>query len=192
MFVLQLWMRELRRMVASVSKEPVLHFADDLSEEQLNNHLPLVHCRDCGSMGWTGMKRKTSSEIRGDLKDYYYCFFNRDPQIVYLFPEGDQSGAQTAKIPAEGVAEAQKVGMYYFCTRCLHVTAQANPKQCPSCEHQELVLVHMPDVRFRKEAINTVITTARTAIPRTALLLSAHGRKSHLVMIVQLYSSILQ
>jgi len=188
---LQLWMRELRRMVASVSKEPVLHFADDLSEEQLNNHLPLVHCRDCGSMGWTGMKRKTSSEIRGDLKDYYYCFFNRDPQIVYLFPEGDQSGAQTAKIPAEGVAEAQKVGMYYFCTRCLHVTAQANPKQCPSCEHQELVLVHMPDVRVQKGSHQYSHNDCPYCNSQNSLtLVGSRAASLTSVMIVQLYSSI--
>lgn len=71
---LQLWMRELRRMVASVGRDPLLRFADDLNEEQLATHLPLVHCRECGCMGWAGMKRKVSSEIRTDLRDFYYGF----------------------------------------------------------------------------------------------------------------------
>ena len=146
----QLWMRELRRMVASISKEPVLRFADDLSEKQLNTHLPLVHCRECGTMGWTGLKRKTSSVIIGDLKDYYYCFFSHDPKVVYLFPEDGQPEVPTTKRQEGGSTRAQKVGMYYFCTKCLHVTAQANPESCPFCEHEELILVHMPDVRIQR------------------------------------------
>ena len=84
---IQLWMRELRRMVAQVSKTPVLRFADDLNEDQLKNHLPIVHCRECGVMGWSGLKHKVSSQINGNLKDYYFAFFHKDPKVVYLFPE---------------------------------------------------------------------------------------------------------
>ncbi|MEA3266892.1 MAG: DEAD/DEAH box helicase, partial [Candidatus Fermentibacteria bacterium] len=119
---IQLWMRELRRMVASVDIEPALRFADDLNKEQLETHLPLVHCRECGSMGWSGLKRKTSSEIRGNLQDFYYGFFSHSPQVVYLFPKTNHND-NTDALP--------KVGMFYFCTHCLHVTAQANPVQCP-------------------------------------------------------------
>ena len=93
----QLWMRELRRMIAEVSKSPHLHFADDLNEEQLKTHLPLVHCRECGSMGWSGLKRKISTEIIGELKDYYHAFFSQDPKVVYLFPEDGQPGLPIPK-----------------------------------------------------------------------------------------------
>ena len=133
---LQIWLRELRRMVGEVSKDPRLRFADDLNEEQLNTHLPLVHCRECGSMGWAGLKLVRSSAIMGELKNFYYGFFNHDPKVVYLFPE------------EEGVRDqSQNVGMYYFCPQCLNVTTKPNPDQCPSCAHPELILVYMPDSR---------------------------------------------
>jgi len=187
---LQLWMRELRRMVASVEKEPVLHFADDLNEEQLNTHLPLVHCRECGSMGWTGIKRKTSSAIVGDLQDYYYCFFNRDPKVVYLFPEDVQPGVPAVKAQGEGPDTTPKVGLYYFCTRCLHVTAQDNPKNCPFCEHEELILVHMPDVRVKKGSRQLSHNNCPYCGSQNSLtLVGSRAASLTSVMIVQLYSS---
>ena len=186
----QLWMRELRRMVASVEKVPVMRFADDLNEEQLNTHLPLVHCRECGSMGWTGLKRKTNSEIRGDLQDYYYCFFNRDPKVVYLFPEDNQPGVPAVKTSDEDAGQPPKIGMYYFCTRCLHVTAQANPKNCPSCEHEELILVHMPDVRVQRGSRQYSQNDCPYCSSQNSLtLVGSRAASLTSVMIVQLYSS---
>jgi len=49
---LQLWQRELRRMVASVGERPRLRHSMDLDRETRRKHLPLVHCRECGAMGW--------------------------------------------------------------------------------------------------------------------------------------------
>ncbi|NOQ45452.1 MAG: hypothetical protein GQ559_02065 [Desulfobulbaceae bacterium] len=186
---LQLWIRELRRMVASVEKDPTIRFADDLNEEQLDTHLPLVHCRECGSMGWSGLKRKTSNEIRGSLQDYYYGFFNRDPQIVYLFPEDTQAGGVADK-KEKSIEPMQKVGMQYFCTRCLHVTAQANPVHCPACEHEELILVHMPDVRIQRGSRQYSHNNCPYCSSQNSLtLVGSRAASLTSVMIVQLYSS---
>ncbi|MBU1737088.1 MAG: DEAD/DEAH box helicase [Proteobacteria bacterium] len=186
----QLWMRELRRMVASVANDPVLRFADDLNEEQLKNHLPLVHCRDCGTMGWSGLKRMTSSEIRGDLQDYYHGFFSHDPQIVYLFPDDNQPKVQLDNLRGEGADPFRKVGMRYLCTRCLNVTAQENPIHCPACEHDELILVHMPDVRIQRG--NRQVShndCPYCSAPNSLTLVGSRAASLTSVMIVQLYSS---
>jgi hypothetical protein len=53
-------------------------------------------------MGWSGLKRKVSSEISGELKDYYQAFFSHDPKVVYLFPEDGQPGSPAIAEPAEG------------------------------------------------------------------------------------------
>lgn len=186
----QLWMRELRRMVASVDTEPALHFADDLNEEQLGTHLPIVHCRECGSMGWSGMKRKTSPEIRGDLQDYYYGFFNRDPKIVYLFPEVNQPGALVLADQEERAVQEPKVGLYYLCTRCLHVTAKDNPELCPNCDHDKLILVHMPDVRVQKGSRQESHNDCPYCGSQNSLtLVGSRAASLTSVMIVQLYSS---
>lgn len=187
----QLWMRELRRMIAEVSTKPRLRFADDLNEDQLKTHLPLVHCRECGAMGWSGLKRKVSSEINGNLKDYYYAFFTHDPKVVYLFPEdGQPSDLPMVKEQSERRTHTAKIGMVYFCTKCLNITTKANVDQCPFCEHEELLLVYMPDVRKSKGNRQVSVNDCPYCDSRNSLtLLGSRAASLTSVMIVQLYSS---
>jgi DEAD/DEAH box helicase domain-containing protein len=186
----QLWMRELRRMVAEVSKTPRLHFADDLNEEQLKTHLPLVHCRECGSMGWSGLKRKTSSQIMGALKDYYYAFFSNDPKVVYLFPQDKKSGLPEPGNKPKCNAKTQETGMVYLCTKCLNVTTRANVDRCPFCGHEELILVHMPDVRIKRGNQQLSVNDCPYCGAHNSLtLLGSRAASLTSVMIVQLYSS---
>lgn len=176
---LQVWMRELRRMVGEVNKNPRLQFADDLNEEQLKTHLPLVHCRECGSMGWAGLKLKNSSSIEGDLQKFYQAFFSHDAKVVYLFPEEDIVKEQT-----------QNVGMHYFCPNCLNVTTKANPDQCPLCAHSELILVYMPDVRRKRGDRTVTINDCPYCNGQNSLtLLGSRAASLTSVMIVQLFSS---
>lgn len=186
----QLWMRELRRMIAEVSKKPRLRFADDLNEDQLKTHLPLVHCRECGSMGWSGLKRKVSSEISGELKDYYHAFFSHDPKVVYLFPEDGQPGLPVPKENGEARVRDQKIGMYYFCSSCLNVTAKANLDRCPICENESLILVYMPDVRVSRGNRQVSVNDCPYCDSKNSLtLLGSRAASLTSVMIVQLYSS---
>lgn len=186
----QLWIRELRRMVASVGREPRLRFADDLNEEQLGTHLPLVHCRECGCMGWSGLKRKTSAAINGSLPDYYHAFFKHDPKVVYLFPEDSRFGELTLPKQEGAGEEHEKVGMHYLCPKCLHVTARANPECCSFCEHQKLILVHMPDVRIQRSNRSFSHNDCPYCGSTNSLtLLGSRAASLTSVMIVQLYSS---
>jgi len=186
----QLWMRELRRMIAEVSTTARLRFSDDLNETQLKTHLPLVHCRECGSMGWSGLKKKVSSEISGALKDYYQAFFSHDPKVVYLFPEDGQPGSPATAEPAEGRARNHKPGLYFFCSRCLNVTAKANVDRCPVCEHEELILVYMPDVRVKRGNKQYSVNDCPFCEAKNSLtLLGSRAASMTSVMIVQLYSS---
>ena len=187
----QLWMRELRRMIAEVSPQPKLCFADDLNEEQLKVHLPLVHCRECGIMGWSGLKRKTSSEVVGDLKDYYHAFFSHDPKVVYLFPEiQNDSELPIPENPSANNAAQNRIGRVYFCTKCLNISSKSNITRCPSCDNEDLVLVYMPDVRITKG--NRQISTndcPYCSAPNSLTLLGSRAASLTSVMIVQLYSS---
>ena len=186
----QLWLRELRRMIASVTTPPVLRFADDLHQEQLKTHLPLVHCRECGCMGWAGLKRMTDLQVRSDLKDFYFSFFNRDPQVVYLFPE-----EESQRLPADpghppSPSAVPKTGLYYFCPKCLHVTSKASPGVCPSCDNEELMRVHMPDVRVQKGSRTLSHNDCPYCSAKNSLtLVGSRAASLTSVMIVQLYSS---
>jgi DEAD/DEAH box helicase domain-containing protein len=83
----QLWQREMRRMVANVGERPELRFYDDLTRQQRNRHLPVVHCRECGTMGWATLVEKDQKRsLKSGLKDFYSAFFSRDPRVTFLFP----------------------------------------------------------------------------------------------------------
>ncbi|KPA18781.1 heavy metal transporter CzcA [Candidatus Magnetomorum sp. HK-1] len=187
---LQLWTRELRRMLSKVSSKPQLRFADDLNDEQLKTHLPLVHCRECGSMGWSGLKRKTSSEIKGDLQDFYHAFFSHDPKVVYLFPEDELSESLVPRGKNKKRMQELKVGIVFFCTKCLNISNKANLESCPYCENDELLQVFMPDVRVKKGNRNLSKNECPYCNSQNSLtLLGSRAASLTSVMIVQLYSS---
>jgi DEAD/DEAH box helicase domain-containing protein len=136
---LQLWLRELRRMVAEVSAAPRLRFADDLNEDQLRVHLPVVHCRECGAMGWAGTKRKSETKVRSDLQSFYVAFFGRSKNVVYLFPE-DQAQASSL----------DDVVACKLCPECFRYTSKLDLDACPSCSHQGLIFVQRWEPQDRK------------------------------------------
>ncbi len=96
---LQLWQRELRRMVASVGERPRLRHSMDLDRETRRKHLPLVHCRECGAMGWgTLVQRDKPHLLRTDLDSFYRAYFGNDSRVQFLFPRA--AGDSSWKLPA--------------------------------------------------------------------------------------------
>ncbi len=84
---IQLWLRELRRMVANIRDRSKLNFADDLTTEEAGKNLPVIHCRECGATGWGSLRRKqTDQQLGCDLRAFYTAFFNRNPLTVFVFP----------------------------------------------------------------------------------------------------------
>jgi DEAD/DEAH box helicase domain-containing protein len=134
----QLWLRELKRMVASVETTPQLRHSDDLAGSDSSIHLPVVHCRDCGATAWTSTAlNSTSNKLdRGNnLRNFYKAFFSGAPELRYLFPQGTHSSHQ-------------------LCATCLSFhsakeLADATPTgavpTCPTCQSRELVPVDIPD-----------------------------------------------
>jgi DEAD/DEAH box helicase domain-containing protein len=128
----QLWMRELRRMVALVGPKPFLTFADDLKGEQEDKFLPIVHCRECGCTGWGGVKKDENSTINNDLKEFYFTFFKKQPWLMFLFPCNEDEG----KLKLGGVTT-------FICGKCLTLT-NSTRGECPSCQNGELIRVFIP------------------------------------------------
>lgn len=135
----QHWMRELRRMVGEVSLKPNINFADDLNEEQLKKHLPLIHCRDCNSMGWAGLKREMDNEIQTDLQSFYIAFFKNDANVCFLFPEKKDS----AQLSINGLFS-------YLCTDCLCLVSEAGKYDCANCGGSAIMPVYIPNTRTRR------------------------------------------
>lgn len=82
----QLWLREMSRMVGSLEKSPEIKFSHDIGIDEPVKHYPVIHCRDCHAMGWGGVKKEGNSELLSDLDLFYQTFFDHDPRLKFIFP----------------------------------------------------------------------------------------------------------
>jgi len=135
---LQLWMRELRRMVCSIGPMPTIRFADDLTTEQNHNHLPLLHCRECGETGWLGTMRQQDAHLSTDLPHIYECFFSREPTTHFLFPGGYP------------MSDNEQPFMHTLCGQCLRLAGGTDLSACPACGTvDELVPIWVHNPRLK-------------------------------------------
>lgn len=127
----EIWLRELRRMVAPLSLQPELMFHDDLGPAEKNHvYLPVIHCRDCHATGWGSTVHKTSpNQLSRDLQGFYKAFFAEDVSTRFIFPPREN--------PDLGVFERKQV-----CPACgtLH---QASHTSCSHCQHEGLLPVEI-------------------------------------------------
>lgn len=127
----EIWLRELRRMVAVLDAEPQLRHHDDLRKVDMERlHLPVIHCRECHATGWGSTQQKISpNQLTHDLQGFYSAFFAEDVSTRFIFPAS--AGANPA------VFERKQV-----CPACgtLH---QASQTECAHCEDQPLLAVEI-------------------------------------------------
>lgn len=168
----QIWLRELTRMVAEVSREPRLAFASDITDQSERLYLPVVSCRECGASAWL-----TGTDIQGfrcgsDLNDIYRLFFGKK-QFTLLFPEKTREDT----FEGDGIER-------YVCSRCgtLHRQLAADGT-CPSC-HADIcvpVLVLIADENkgcpFCKAKNSWLIFGSRAASLTSAVISILYGSR---------------
>lgn len=126
---IQLWLHELRRVVAEVHHTPRLRFADERQEEDPIRTLPLVQCRECGATGWGGLFRQGEEKIRDNPRDFYLQFFKRMKDLVFLFPTEEEDPM------------SKRLGhAYRVCSGCLHLN-DAQASACTNCGEEDLVMI---------------------------------------------------
>lgn len=137
----QLWLRELRRMVASVAGKPEITFSDDLTQAAPDKkHLPIMHCRDCHNTGWGGVLGNSESHVSDDLSLFYQLYFDRRPEARLIFP-----------VSAFDDKLAKAGRFHKLCCQCLNLNSFNSPEPvCSSCGHDNCVLVYLPDDTKRK------------------------------------------
>jgi DEAD/DEAH box helicase domain-containing protein len=181
---LQLWVRELGRMVGSLDIRPRLRFHDDLTPALQQRHLPVIHCRQCGAMGWATLAlRDRRHQHAIEVSAFYQAFFGRDPRVRFLFPaeaveaSGDREApvwARTAErlrihretlmtvsddddeTPENLVAEV----VIPDCTRSVQ-GGQELVRDCPFCGASEVLTI----VGFRAASLTSVFIDQLFASP---------------------------
>jgi len=175
----QLWLRELRRMVASVDSEPDLVFWDDLKEGQRDDHLPVAHCLECGAMGWLGIRHQNEKRFQATLKEIYEHYFDSRPSFSFAFPE-----ASDGDIAAEGTR-------HQFCGHDLHLS-DADADACEACGRSDrLIRVFVPNNRTTTQGNRQVGTNhcPHCSAPSSLTILGSRAASLTSVMISQLFAS---
>ena len=129
---IQFWIRELKRMVAKVSKHISLEMSDDLNDKQKKHYLPPINCRACGATGWVTMEGANNSIEVPDLSMLYTGYFNNDPDIRMIFPmsEGDN----------------YTKNVYHICPKCMSIRVNSGSDKCSNCGHEGIIKAYIPNL----------------------------------------------
>ena len=138
---MQLWLRELRRMVCSVQNNPALCFADDLKPDDLKRSLPVIHCRECGNTGWGGTVRDADTHINPDLPTFYNSYFANSPHVQFLYPLSEDKRKKQREFPS------------HLCTSCLSVQRLTENANCGNCgaTADRMLPVWIPNTNYTKK-----------------------------------------
>ena len=138
---IQLWLQELRRVVATVSRDPaevVLQSEAAVLSQRERLRLPLVQCRDCHATGWLTIKRPQDSRVEANPDKIYASFFARhqDSFLARLYPCDDASrdGALERAPSMTPVLEQR------LCGQCGHL-GNRTLSECPHCQSEDLLPV---------------------------------------------------
>lgn len=141
----QLWSKELRRLVASVGSEDVdFDIAINLSAANQCRFLPVINCRDCGQTAWAGITTQDRHVRAGNLAAFYNTFFGSGDNLVAIYPR--QNGVNSA---------AESIECWY-CPEC-GLFATEDPEHddeahsCPECD-SDMVAVSIAELKRTTKA----------------------------------------
>ena len=126
----QLWVRELRRMVGRLALDPQdvrLRSERDLPGERDGVYLPMVQCSQCRTTGWLSRLVQGSSKLSTQLDEIYNTWFSRRPEAARLY-----AASSIGRPQVDGVNQ-------HVCVACGNV--QPGDATCLACSHQELLPV---------------------------------------------------
>lgn len=126
----QVWMRELRRLVASVhanGADAVLQSAADIKTSSERLQLPLVQCSECRTTGWLARRPANATRLDRELETIYNAWFRGAPEVARLYP---RAGLDSPQCDARAV---------HLCCQCGGL--QDAGGACVACGDDELVPV---------------------------------------------------
>ncbi len=148
----QLWVRELRRMVTPLRRAgrgPVaLRFADDHRQEPGKLALPLLQCSQCHATVWLGRKIANEPQLQMDLRAIYQSHFQNSPESIMLLPLND--GERTPEWPGH------ERTLCAFCATLQPGGVSSGEERCLSCGEKELLRLFIPDMtRHTRHGLRT-------------------------------------
>ena len=179
----QFWMRELARVVSSVTATPAWGFAVDLKADQLKKSMAVIHCRECGLTGWAGTVKDADARINPDLDTLYRSFFDNRPDVRFLFP-GEFGRDEQMELP------------FFLCPNCLHFGRADSAKECSWCgtgaEH--MIHVWIPDSNVKSGGQHVTVLKGQHDCPaceghNSLTIVGSRAASLTAVMISQMWAS---
>jgi len=94
---IQLWIREVSRVLRSVEDQPRFRWRDsaatiegELGPDQVDQELPAVYCRRCGSAGWMALASEVSGRLTVKPETIYAAALARNPNqraLIHAHPD---------------------------------------------------------------------------------------------------------
>lgn len=180
----QLWLRELRRMLASVDRQPRLVHSDDLMDPTQPLHLPVLHCRECHSAAWGAIRTQGERSINPDLSRFYAGWFAQSPDSVLLYPLVAGENKPDSSTRADEVLN--------LCAHCCELRP-AHQEHCQSCDKPMLkvwlpYLVKQVERQGQPKNIRTD-DCPRCAAKSSMMILGSRAASLASVAIGQIYGS---
>ncbi len=141
----QLWIREVSRVLRSVGSVPTFDWHDTGSLDIDNEHgdppvleLPAAYCRRCGMSGWLSVESALSGALTGNPGTIYAAALEKRPTIRALMRASPEDPAALWFDPSQRSVVAQRTDA----TVAVHVTPDeeaGRASRCPACNERDAV-----------------------------------------------------
>jgi DEAD/DEAH box helicase domain-containing protein len=162
---IQLWLRELRRMVANLSSSAegvTLRSSADVPANPYGICLPLVQCTECRTTGWLSRLVPSSNKLSTKLDEIYNTWFARRPESARLY-----ASASVKRPQVEGINQ-------WACVACGNL--QQGKNACQACGQEDLLSVF-------KVTAQTSFTSGNVQHTRHDNSCPACGQKDRLLLL---------
>ena len=184
---IQLWLRELRRLLVSLDNDnPKFTWQEDIDENNKQAYLPPVFCEECGEVGYLSAN-KQDELVLDDINTIYKRYALRDEHVRYLFPQQktDPIGSHKIKICStcayvehEGITQQhdacphdQGTWQHFTCYQALSEEHKRDKRQCPSCDTNDALRLVASRVTTLSSVTNSQLYLSTSNPPASKKLL---------------------
>lgn len=157
----QLWIRELHRMLRAVAPEPEFRWWSDHHDLE-TRALPAAYCRNCGRSGWAAVAGELAGPLRGNAEDVWRAGIRgRGSLRVLLTAQPSEAGVGWLDPDTLEVHQAHQAGR--LPVLATQDAQAAEREECPSCRRPDAT-------RFLGSRSATLVSVSLTQMFGSAMI----------------------
>lgn len=169
----QLWIREVSRLLRAVDTEPAFRWQDSAAPETgepLAIEMPAVYCRRCGMSGWMALQPENSNRLKINSRSVYTAALDRSGQVRTLLrasaddPDAKHFDSVTRLLASEPGDDTVPV----FVTPDEEAAKQ---DRCPACDERNAIrFLGLRTASLASVSINTLFASPNVVPEQRKLL----------------------